>query len=129
MRTKAATTVKEYGLNYFLIGGKTCKTCENEIEESASAPALIAKSMDILKKEGVNIFYGKWLIEGTPSIILFDLDSCRTQYENLRKDLKEHGGIPIEGEDQETIDGVIFGHLVNKFMSLVWTLYYTLLVL
>jgi hypothetical protein len=43
------------------------------VSEPGSAFALTIQAM---KERGVNLIYGRWLIEGAPRVLLFDTGSC-----------------------------------------------------
>lgn len=45
----------------------------NEHSEPGSSFAL---SIQAMKERGVNLLYGRWLIEGAPRVLLFDTGSC-----------------------------------------------------
>lgn len=53
---------------------------ESEEPEPGSAFALTIQAM---KERGVNLLYGRWLIEGNPRVLLFDTGSCYNRSVNL----------------------------------------------
>ncbi|XBW37885.1 hypothetical protein QEN19_003461 [Hanseniaspora menglaensis] len=133
LKTKAPITVKEYGnQRYHCLGllnkGKyevevepmelsyeiLHSTCSKEKDDDYAVKEAILRMRD----RGVNIVYCKWLIEGTPKCILFDLDSVRNDYLNdWKKDLWEISGIPSPDSDFETNDAILLGYLVTWFLG------------
>ena len=132
LKTKAPITVKEYGTKrYNCIGILNREKYEVEVEEipldynilhnkcskdddDYSVKEAILKMRD----RGVGIVYCKWLIEGSPKSILFDLDSVRNEYLNdWKKDLWVSNGIPSPDSDFETNDAIILGYLVTWFLG------------
>lgn len=71
------------------------------------------------------VVYGRWLIEGYPKVILFDIGSAAHKLDEWRKELYEQARIGIPSEDTEANDCVIFGFLVCWFISEVCCLYTT----
>ena len=132
LKTKAPITVKEYGTKrYHCIGLLNRDKYEVEIEElSLDYDILhnkcskddddypIKEAILKMRDRGVGIVYCKWLIEGSPKSILFDLDSVRGKYLNdWKKDLWVSNGIPSPDSDFETNDAIILGYLVTWFLG------------
>ena len=65
----------------------------------------------------MQVYYGRWLVDGSPNVILFDIGSAAWKLEEWKKDIWEslHIGIPMH--DRETNDAVIFGFLTIWFIS------------
>lgn len=59
---------------------------------------------------------GRWLIEGQPLLVLFDIGSNQTRLKDARNQLFAKCGIGIPETDTETLDAVLFGHLTAWFM-------------
>ena len=52
---------------------------------------------------------GRWLVEGNPQIILFDVGSASFKMNDFKQELFEKAGIGIPHEDVESNDVSIFG--------------------
>lgn len=91
----------------------------NEIEQSIPDNEFVAKCIDLMGNEGVKVVHANWLIEGSPKMLLFDINAEYENYSTWRGDLNRSAGIPNEGHDQETIDAVVFGKLVARFFEKV----------
>ena len=65
----------------------------------------------------LQVVYGRWLIEGYPRVILFDIGSAAWKLDEWKSALwsASHVGIPYA--DMESNDAVIFGYLTSWFLS------------
>lgn len=70
-----------------------------------------------MRAAGVHVVYGKWLVEGSPAVILFDLGSARKWLGDWKTDLWLAAQVPTPPEDWETDEAVIFGYLVQWFLG------------
>lgn len=61
--------------------------------------------------------YGRWLIEGYPKVLLFDISSAAYKLKQWREELYEQSRIAVPWEDSEANDCLIFGFLVCWFIS------------
>jgi glycogen synthase len=74
-------------------------------------------TLDGMKKNGVNFLFGKWLVEGSPYVLLFDLGSCFHRVNEWKADLWNIAGVPSPPEDHETNQAIVFGYLVSWFLG------------
>jgi len=65
----------------------------------------------------VQVYYGRWLIEGSPNVILFDIGSAAWKLEEWKRDVWDNLHIGIPWHDRESNDAVIFGFLTIWFIS------------
>lgn len=72
-----------------------------------------------MKSSGVNILHGKWLVDGSPNVILFDLESMSNRLSEWRSDLWNVSGIPCPSNDKEMSDSIVFGYITAWFLGLV----------
>lgn len=77
------------------------------------------KCLQSMRDEGIRIVYGTWLVDGSPSVILFDLESAVHRVNEWKSDLWNISGIPSPSNDNEMNDAVIFGYLTAWFLGLV----------
>ncbi len=52
---------------------------------------------------------GRWLVEGNPQIILFDVGSAASKMNEFKQEMFEKAGIGVPHEDIECNDVSIFG--------------------
>ena len=60
---------------------------------------------------------GRWLIEGCPNVVLFDIGSSCHFMDQWKKEFWEASHIGCPNEDCETTDAIMFGFLVCWFIS------------
>lgn len=79
-------------------------------------PAMI-DSLASMRDRGVKILYGRWLIEGAPTVLLFDTSSQHNKLDEWKGDLWNLAGIPTPPNDHETNETIVFGYLVAWFLG------------
>lgn len=119
IKTKVPVTVEEYGDNYTLIGPLSKKNSSLEVESCVPECPITKYCLESMRNEGVRVVFGKWLIDGSPSVILFDLESVLHRLNEWKADIWALSSIPSPSHDQEMNDAVLFGYLVAWFIGLV----------
>jgi glycogen(starch) synthase len=118
IKSKTPVTATEYGERYCLIGPLSWKTAPMEVEEITEIPSEPLKgTLDSMRENGVHFLYGRWLIEGAPAVLLFDISSCRNRMDEWKGDLYKISGIPSPSDDFETNDAIVFGYIVAWFLG------------
>ena len=67
------------------------------------------------------VYFGRWLIDGYPKVVLFDISSAAWKLDEFKHELWEAANIGIPWHDRESNDAVIFGALVAWFLGEVST--------
>lgn len=125
LKSKAPVTAAQFKDNYTLIGPLNKATYQGEVEQlDWKAPETfsdelrpiqnVLKSMD---SRGVRFIYARWLIDGAPRVILFELDSVRGYLNEWKSDLWSLVGIPSPEHDPETDDAIMLGYTVAWFLG------------
>ena len=65
----------------------------------------------------MQVFYGRWLVEGSPNVILFDIGSAAYKLEEWKRDVWDSLHIGVPWHDRESNDAIIFGYLTVWFIS------------
>ncbi|KAH3900538.1 uncharacterized protein SCDLUD_003525 [Saccharomycodes ludwigii] len=126
LKSKAPVTTAQYKNNYHLIGPLNKQTYELEVEKLDWTDDSIFDKYNIgeiktvltnMHERGVNFVYARWLIEGAPRVILFDLDSVRHYLNDWKGDIWELSGIPSPENDTETNDAILLGYTVAWFLG------------
>ncbi|KXS20645.1 glycosyltransferase family 3 protein [Gonapodya prolifera JEL478] len=118
IKSKVPFTVEEYGNRYCLIGPFSPKTGPMEvepIENPASAP--LRDTLKQMRDKGIRVTYGRWLVEGGPAVILFDVASAHNRIGEWKTDLEGHLKVPFPADDYDTNEAVAFGYLVSWFFD------------
>ncbi|GMM54764.1 glycogen (starch) synthase [Maudiozyma humilis] len=125
LKSKAPVTVAQYKENYHLLGPLNKATYQTEVdpidwEKEDAFPAHLRPIQEALRKmkdAGFYFVYGTWLIDGSPKVILFDLDSIRYRLNEWKADLWSLVGIPSPENDFETNDAILLGYTVTWFLG------------
>ncbi|EEH36858.2 glycogen synthase [Paracoccidioides lutzii Pb01] len=117
LKSKAPVTTAEYGERYTLIGPLNRSSVEVEVEELTPTDPHIAATIASMKERGVDMIYGRWLIEGAPRVILIDTGAGYKYLDEWKGDLWNAAGIPSPAEDSESNEAIVFGYLVAWFLG------------
>ena len=117
LKSKAPVTVAEYKERYALIGPLNRKSAAVEVEELPVTNPELKATLDAMYSRGIRYIYGRWLIEGAPRVILFDLGSASHFLNEWKSDLWNVAGIPTPPTDTETNDAVLLGYLAAWFIG------------
>lgn len=111
MRSKAPVTAAEYGKRYLMVGVFDSRSADVEVEELEPKQPHIKEALDSMRSRGVKVHYGRWLIDGAPKVVLFDLNSGYQWLNDWKADLWSVAKIPSPPGDTETNDAIVFGYL------------------
>ncbi|CUM66045.1 uncharacterized protein PRCAT00003699001 [Priceomyces carsonii] len=117
LKSKAPITVAEYRERYTLIGPLNADSAQIEVEQLPVKDPLIKQSLDSMSGRGIKWIYGRWLIEGAPRVLLFDIWSAGNNLNEWKSDLWNTGGIPTPDHDLETNEVILLGYLVAWFLG------------
>lgn len=117
LKSKAPITVAEYRERYTLVGPLNYNSAQIEVEELPVKDPYIKETLDSMSNRGIRWLYGRWLIEGAPRVLLFDIHSAGGHLNEWKSDLWNIAGIPTPDHDQETNDAILLGYLVAWFLG------------
>ncbi|XP_041636951.1 glycogen [starch] synthase, liver [Cheilinus undulatus] len=117
IQTKAKITADEYGENYFMIGPYFDHNFKTQVEGCEPPNPAIRKAMDALINNGCQVHFGRWLIEGSPYVILFDVGSAAWNLDRWKGDLWQTCNIGLPFNDREANDALILGSLIAWFFK------------
>lgn len=117
IKSKAPVTAKEYRERYTLLGPLNRKSADIEVEQLEPENPHFKAALQSMSERGVKYIYGRWLIEGAPKVLLFDIGSAYHNLEEWKADLWNIAGIPAPAGDTETNDAIVLGYLVAWFFG------------
>ena len=94
LKSKAPVTVAEYRERYTLLGPLHYDSAQIEVEELPVTDPHIKQTLDSMSSKGIRWLYGRWLIEGAPRVLLFDIWSAGHYLNEWKADLWNVAGIP-----------------------------------
>ncbi|XP_064399869.1 glycogen [starch] synthase, muscle-like [Halichondria panicea] len=117
LRSKAGVTTAELGDQYCMLGKYNEATVRLEVEVMEPELSVLQESIEVLRQEGIKVVFGRWLIDGYPKVILFDLGSALSRQDTWRKELWELSHLGVPDSDQESRDAIMFGFLTYWFLK------------
>uniref|UniRef100_A0A8C7FLF5 Glycogen [starch] synthase n=1 Tax=Oncorhynchus kisutch TaxID=8019 RepID=A0A8C7FLF5_ONCKI len=117
IQTKAKITVDEWGENLFMMGPYYEHNFNTQVEQCEPPNPAIKKAMGALIDNGCLVYFGRWLIEGSPYVILFDTGSAAWNLDRWKGDLWDTCGIGLPAHDREANDSLLFGSMVAWFFK------------
>src|SRR6187402_2769859 len=70
-----------------------------------------------MEERGIEMIYGRWLIEGAPRVLLIDTKTAYRFLDEWKADLWNTAAIPSPAGDSETNEAIVFGYLVAWFLG------------
>jgi glycogen(starch) synthase len=117
LKSKAPVTTAEYGERYTMIGPLNRASAAVEVEELTPASPAMRDTIASMKERGIEIVYGRWLIEGAPRVLLINTGTGYRWLDEWKGDLWNTSGIPAPAADHETNEAIVFGYLVAWFLG------------
>lgn len=117
LRTKAATSTEELGDQYCMLGPYNEDTVRIEVEIQEPETYAMRKAIENMREHGVKVVFGRWLIDGYPKVVLFEIGSAAWRLDGWKTEFWEACHIGIPWHDRESNDALIFGFLVAWFLG------------
>ncbi|KAI6200958.1 Glycogen [starch] synthase [Aphelenchoides besseyi] len=121
LRTKAPVSTDELGDQYCMLGPYNEEQVRLEVEVLTPDTAALKYTLDQMQEWGFRCVYGRWLIEGYPKVVLFDIGSAAWKLDTWKHELWEKCHIGVPYHDREANDCIIFGFLVAIFLKTNFT--------
>ncbi|MBX2841739.1 MAG: glycosyltransferase [Flammeovirgaceae bacterium] len=117
IRSKVPSMVNIWGEKYCLVGPYVHNSVAIEFEpiENHNDPFCIATTK--LREQGVEAYYGRWLVTGRPKVVLLNPYSIMDRLGEIKYDLWENHGIETPDGDFLLNDIVAFGFMVKLFFA------------
>jgi len=114
--SKAPSMVERWGDRYCLIGPYVADSAALEFEPLEPGE-LLGPTLAALRERGVGCHFGRWLIHGSPRVVLLDLGTAFHRLGELKYQLWEHHQISTPPDDVETNDAAVFGGMVTDLLA------------
>jgi glycogen(starch) synthase len=114
IRSKVPSVLEKWKDRYLLIGPYDPAVTPSEFEELAPQ-GVIGETIDSLRRIGMEVHFGRWLIMGQPRVILFNPASVQSRLAEIKYLLWEHHQIPLPAADGLIDSVVAFGYMVEHF--------------
>lgn len=117
IRSKAQVTTEELGDQYCMFGPYIESSVRTEVEILEPQNVIFLEAIEALKAQGIRAVYGRWLIDGYPQVVLFDLASAAWKLDEWKQDFWNTCNIGLPWHDRESNDAVLFGYCVAWFVE------------
>uniref|UniRef100_A0A672Q4F1 Glycogen [starch] synthase n=1 Tax=Sinocyclocheilus grahami TaxID=75366 RepID=A0A672Q4F1_SINGR len=121
IQTKARLTCEEWGENYFLVGPYMESSVRTQVELIEPCNAALRRTIDKMNSSGCKVYFGRWLIEGSPYVILLDVGFTAWSLDRWKSELWENCSIGVPWFDREANDAILFGFLTAWLLGEVCT--------
>ncbi|KAJ3583696.1 hypothetical protein NHX12_015810 [Muraenolepis orangiensis] len=111
IQTKARLTTEEWGENYFLVGPYVESNVRTQVELIEPTNPTLKRTIDKMNASGCKVYFGRWLIEGSPYVVLIDVAFTAWSLDRWKSELWETLSIGVPWFDREANDAVLFGFL------------------
>jgi glycogen(starch) synthase len=118
IRSKAFVSTEELGDQYCLMGPYKEECARQEVEEfEFPNHSPYQWAVNAVRSLGFKVHCGRWLVDGNPQIILFDIGSAAWKLDEFRQELWEKCSVGIPHLDVECNDAVILGYMIAQFVA------------
>uniref|UniRef100_U5ET57 Glycogen [starch] synthase n=1 Tax=Corethrella appendiculata TaxID=1370023 RepID=U5ET57_9DIPT len=118
IRSKAFVSTEELGDQYCLLGPYKEQSARVEVEEFEFGHGNpYAGAVNAMRQQGFKVHCGRWLVDGNPQIVLFDIGSGAWKLDQFKQELWETSNVGIPHPDIESNDAVILGYMVAQFIA------------
>ncbi|XP_058385767.1 glycogen [starch] synthase, muscle [Diceros bicornis minor] len=117
LQTKAKVTGDEWGDNYYLVGPYTEQGVRTQVELLEPPTPALKRTLDSMNSKGCKVYFGRWLIEGSPLVVLLDVGASAWALERWKGELWDTCNIGVPWYDREANDAVLFGFLTTWFLG------------
>ncbi|MBM4177308.1 glycogen/starch synthase, partial [Candidatus Gribaldobacteria bacterium] len=116
LSTKASQMKEYYGQKYFLIGPYFPERAKAEFSQEKAPPELIP-IFQFVEKQGVRPYYGNWLVNGEPRVILLDFEGLRSRANEIKAGLWDSFRIDSLSAGDDFTEPVVFSFAVFLFFD------------
>ncbi|XP_076304313.1 glycogen [starch] synthase [Tachypleus tridentatus] len=117
IRSKAGISTEELGDQYCLLGPHNEAMVRTEVECMEPPESVFRTALQNIRNSGIRVIYGRWLIDGYPRVVLFDIGSAAWKLDEWKRELWNTCNIGVPWHDRESNDAIIFGFLVTWFLE------------
>jgi glycogen synthase len=117
IRTKVPAITEKWGDNYCLVGPYVHKNVTAEFEPATDYDDSFGRAVLKMRESGFEVHYGRWMVTGTPRVVLLNPFSVFHSLDKIKYLLWEHHGISSAHGDYLLDQVVAFGYLAKSFFS------------
>lgn len=115
VRSKAPAIVDKWAGNYCMVGPLMSSRLPAEFEEVFEYDDQFGAAVLEMRKQGYEIYYGRWLTDGKPKVILMPPAQMMDKIKDIRTSLLHDFKINIFNPDELLTQVIAFGQVVTQF--------------
>jgi len=115
VRSKAPAIVDKWAGNYCMVGPLMSSRLPAEFEEVFEYDDQFGAAVLEMRKQGYEIYYGRWLTDGKPKVILMPPAQMTDKIKDIRTSLLHDFKINIFNPDELLTQVIAFGQVVTQF--------------
>lgn len=119
VRSKAPEIVDKWRGNYCLVGPLLHSKLPAEFEESFDFDDDFGAAVLEMRKQGFEVFYGTWLTDGKPKVVLMSPLQAYDKIKEIRTALLHNHKINIFNPDDLLQQVIAFGYIVTQFFTVL----------
>ncbi len=120
IRSKVPSVINKWSCeNYCLLGPWFEEEATAVFDPITDESDPILEVVNIMRENGLDVHYGKWIISGRPRVVLFNPKSAMQRLADIKYKIWEHHGISIPANDQLLDQVVSFGFMMEEFFKLI----------
>lgn len=153
IRSKAYVSTEELGEQFCLLGPYKEHCARAEVEEVEFSKGPLLEAVNTLRYRGYKLYTGRWLVDGNPQLILFDIASAAGKLDQFKTELWNNCRIGTEARlldysmllefkklflfvflgvpymDAETNDAIILAYVIAEFLEEVFIRFFFFLLI
>lgn len=116
--TSKAEVAASYYKDYYFIGPYFPENIEGEFKEE-KPPKKIQEIFDEMKNEGVDCYFGSWLVRGEPKVILIDFKSQWHKLDKIKTEFWESFKLDSMNAPHDYDEPLVWSYLMGAFLEKV----------
>lgn len=116
LRSKVPAMIEKWGDNYCLLGPLSDPNIDAELEEINDLSDPIARAVQSMRDEGIEVRYARWLVTGRPKVVLIRPDHFFNQLPEIQAHYQTKFGLSQDRNNRLFNDMLIWAQVNLKFI-------------
>lgn len=117
IRSKVPEAISKWGSHYCLLGPYVESNAISDFEAQELPDSPLGRAITKCQKDGLNVYYGKWLVSGRPTTVLLDYQGIYSQIDQIKYYFWESHQLDLLESDALRDDVLAFGFMANLFLK------------
>ncbi len=117
IRSKVGSMQEKWGDRYLLMGPYVHPQVAANFDPLEPPETPFGRAIKKMRNMGFEVHYGRWLVDGTPRVVLFNPLNVFDRLGEIKYLLWEHHNISIPGDDHLINQVIAFGYMEKIFLQ------------